>query len=281
MFTLQVENKYGQRLELTHNEAYVITSIDGIDPPDAVINTTRNASADGSVFNSSYVDNRVIIITLSLNAPAEENRINLYKYFKAKYPVRLYYKNESRDVYIDGYVRNINVDMFAQKQVAQITIFCPLPFFKSKDSTMIDFSSVEPLFEFPFEIESEIPFSEIIAETEKNIINNGDVETGAVFTLSARGALTNPIIYNSLTNEYFKLNIGMVRGDEIIISTVKNNKSVVKISAGVKTNIVGNIAYGSTWFQFVPTDNLFVITAQTNPENLEAYVIINDQFEGV
>lgn len=41
MFTLIAENKYGQQLELTHNDAYVITNIDGLDPPDAVINTTE------------------------------------------------------------------------------------------------------------------------------------------------------------------------------------------------------------------------------------------------
>ena len=84
MFTLIAENKYGEQLELTHSEAYVITNIDGIDPPEAVINSTRNAGADGSVFNSAYVDNRVITITLAINAPAELNRINLYKYFKSK-----------------------------------------------------------------------------------------------------------------------------------------------------------------------------------------------------
>ena len=77
MFTLKAENIYGQKIELTHNDAYVIENVIGLDPPDGVINTTRNASADGSIFNSSYVDNRTITITLAINAPAEENRIEL------------------------------------------------------------------------------------------------------------------------------------------------------------------------------------------------------------
>ena len=81
MYDFKVQNKYGDILELTHNPAYVITSIDGINPPDAVINTTRNANADGSVFNSSYIDNRVITVTMAVNSPAEENRIRLYKFF--------------------------------------------------------------------------------------------------------------------------------------------------------------------------------------------------------
>lgn len=284
MFTLIAQNKYGQQLELTHNDAYVIKSIDGLDPPDAVINTTKNANADGSVFNSSHVDNRTITITLAINGPAEENRINLYKYFKSKYPVRLYYKNDTRDIYIDGYVQHMPIGFFDKKQIAQITIFCPNPFFNGADDQITDFSSVKALFEFPFFVDmpgGEIEFGEILIEQEKNIINNGDVETGALFVLRAKGALSNPIIYNVETNEFFALNISLVKGDEVYINTRKKQKSVVKISNGVTTNVIGNLESGSTWFQLNPGDNIFTTTASTSPENLEAYCIIINQFEGV
>ena len=281
MFTLIAENKYGQQLELTHNSAYVIESIDGLDPPDAQINTTKNANDDGSVYNSSYVDNRVITITLAINGPAEANRINLYKYFKSKTSVRLYYSNGTRDVYIDGYVQRMPVNFFSKKQIVQITIFCPKPFFKGVVDKIVDFSSINPLFEFPFSIEEPIPFSELLVDQEKNIINNGDVETGALFVLKARGGVTNPSIFNVETNEYFTLNISMAEGDEIQINTKKKEKSVIKISNGVTTNIVGNLKNGSTWLQLIPGDNLFMTSAETSPDNLDTYCIITDQFEGV
>ena len=559
MYTLIAQNKYGQQLELTHNEAYVIESIEGLDPPDAVINTTRNANADGSVFNSSYVDNRTIIITLAINGPAEDNRINLYKYFKNKYPVRLFYKNNTRNVYIDGYCKNIQIEFFNQKQIAQITIICPEPFFNGSEKEIIDFSSVNPLFEFPFEVpysknlllypydndtktingvtftnnndgsitingtatayssyniqgrlDSNTPFylsngvytvsgcpeggsnstyrmivgitennawktigtdlgdggafeydtsmgdiaiaisvasgatvnnltfkpmiqlaelgnnlliqpyysssgtsngitftvnndgtvkvsgtstssgytyfnftrrnqqkmlglvagdviaikggvssecniglgfyddneaqtgtsiydngygetvivpedttglefiirvaagatvdtvitpvlakiinladewsaytapaiefSEIVIEQERDIINSGDVESGVNIYLRARGPLTNPTIYNVETNEYFKLTLTMVKGDEVYINTKKKQKTVQLTSNGVTTNIIGQLVSGSTWFTLNPGDNLFMITADTNPENLDAYCVLTDQFEGV
>ena len=106
MYTLIAENQYGQQVELTHNDAYSIKSVLGLDPPDGIINTTRNAGMDGSVYNSSYMDNRTITITLAINYPAEINRINLYKYFKIKFPVTLRYKNGSRDVWIQGFQSN-------------------------------------------------------------------------------------------------------------------------------------------------------------------------------
>ena len=281
MYSLTIENKYGQTMELTHNSRYVITNIDGLNPPDAIINTTRNANADGSVFNSSYVNNRTIIITIAINEPAQQNRIALYKYFKAKYPVRLYYKNSDRDVYIDGYVKNVPIDFFAQKQIFQVTIFCPDPFFKVNTNSLIDFSTIQKLFQFPFSIETPISFGEILIENERNIYNAGDVDTGAIFVIRAKGSVTNPTIYNVDRNERFSLNITLSAGDEVQINTKQKQKSVVLISQGTTTNIVGNVASGSTWLQLSAGDNIFTTGAAARPENMETYCILTDLFEGV
>ena len=122
MYTLIAENKYGEQLEITNNPRYVITDIDGLYPPEGVINTTQVANMDGSVFNSSHINDRVITITMAINGPAEANRLLLYRYFKTKYLVRFYYKNGVRDVYIDGYVSKFSVEYFEKKQTAQIEI---------------------------------------------------------------------------------------------------------------------------------------------------------------
>ena len=152
MYTLIVENAYNEQLELTHNDAYVITSIDGLDPPDATINTTKNANSDGSVFNSSYLNDRQIIITMAINSPAEVNRIALYQYFKTKMPLTLHYQNASRNVYINGYVQQMNIGFFDKKQIAQIIIVCPNPYFMDMATQSDVLSDVIDAFEFPFEI---------------------------------------------------------------------------------------------------------------------------------
>lgn len=281
MYTLIAQNKYGQQIELTHNEAYVIESIEGIDPPEAVINVVKNANADGSVFNSAYVKERQIIITLAINGPAEDNRINLYKYFKNKYPTRLYYKNGAKDVYIDGYCKNIQISFFNLKQIAQIIIICPDPFFKNSDNELINFSSIDPLFEFPFEIEEPIAFSEILAEVQKNIINKGDVDAGMKLVINITGSVTNPIIYNSETNQYFKLNASFISGDEIVIDTEFMKKSVTLTRNGAITSLVNVIQSGSTWMQLLPGDNLLTMSADSGSEYLSAYILVADLYEGV
>ena len=282
MFTLICENKYGDQIELTHNEAYDIVEIIGFDPPEATINTTRNAGADGSVYNSSYVNERQITITLVVNAPAEANRINLYKYFKTKFPVRLYYKNETRDVYIDGFVKDVDVGYFDKKQTIQIVIFCPKPMLNANSEDVQDFITVESLFEFPFAIEEAgIPFSEILPYVEKSIINSGDVDTGALIHIKAIGSVVNPKIYDLDTGEHIFINITMAEGDEIIINTHKAEKSVTLVSSGVKTNIIGKFANGSTWFTLIPGDNLFTIGADNYAENMLVTFVVFDQYEGV
>lgn len=283
MYTLIAENKYGQQLELTHNRAYEIVEITGIDPPDSTINTTHNADYDGSAYNSSYMNNRVITITMAINSPAEANRINLYHYFKSKFPVRLYYKNGVRDVYIDGYVQNMPISYFAQKQVAQITILCPKPHFNGGDVNIQPFSSVTPMFEFPFSIPEEgAPFSELELNLEKVIFNNGDIETGALITIRALGALTTPKIYNVDTGEHMIFDVSMESGDRIEIDTIKGEKSMVFYPAsGSPVNIIGKLQQGSTWLQLAPGDNVFTVAADVNPENMEVIFSITDQYEGV
>lgn len=282
MYTLIAENKYGEQLEITNNPRYVITDIDGLYPPEGVINTTQVANMDGSVFNSSRINDRVITITMAINGPAEANRLLLYRYFKTKYPVRLYYENGVRDVYIDGYVSKFLVEYFEKKQTAQIEISCPMTLFRAVKESVTEFANIENMFVFPFAIEAAgIPFSEIALGEQKTIINGGDVETGVVIHLNALGTVLNPKIYNADTGDRMTLSIEMRAGDEITINTRKKEKSITLLRDGVQTNIVGKLDAGSTWFNLIPGDNIFTYEADEFPEHLQCIFIINNQFEGV
>lgn len=282
MFELKVENKYGEVLTLSQNPNYAVKSIDGIDPPDAVINTARNANADGSVFNSAYVDNRTITITLAINQPTEANRIALYKYFKSKYPVAIYFKNDSRDVVINGYVQSIPIGYFEKKEIFQVTIFCPEPFFEGVEREAASSLTAEALFEFPFDISIPIPFSEQNGDRETLVMNEGDVETGALFKIHAIGNVVNPAIVNVDTNERFAFNITLQQGDEIILNTVKKQKSVKLIrSNGTVSNLLPDVAAGATWFELKPFENIFTMTASSGIYNMNLYIDVRDKFQGV
>ena len=81
---------------------------------------------------------------------------------------------------------------------------------------------------------------------------------------------------------YFVLdNLTLQAGDVVRINTVKKQKSVTLLRNGATTNLIGNVRFGSTWFQLVPTDNTFIVSADLNPENMYVTFTIANQFEGV
>lgn len=282
MYSLTIENKYGEKLELTNNSEYVITEILGIDPPDGVINSTKGAGTDGSIFNSATLDNRTITITMYINDPAELNRINLYKYLKTTQPVRIYYENDSRKVFIDGYVQKMPIYYFNKKEYLQIVIFCTNPLFNGQEQSIVDFSYVDPLFEFEFDIDSEgIPFSEIRTNEEQYVTNTGDTETGAIFELHAVGTVVNPSIYSGDANQHFTLNYTLSDGDTVTIDTRKKHKSIKLNHNGTITNLIGYMTYDSTWFVLKPGDNVFAIGASSGDTNLQCIITILDQYQGV
>ena len=282
MYSLFVENKYTEKLELTHNPAYSISNIDGLNPPEATINTSKNAGADGSVFNSAYTNSRQIVITMAVNAPVEANRIALYRYFKPKQPVRLYYKNSRRDLYIDGYVQHMDINYFDKKETVQIVVQCPLPYFNGSNSTVQEFNSVEALFEFEMDLQEEgLEFSVLNPYVEKSIYNYGDVETGAIINIQCVGLVVNPVLYDLETNQKIGFNTSLVSGDLVVINTRQGQKAADLYREGVKASIVGALIEGSEFIQFLPEDNLFTVLADEGAANMQITFDLIDQYEGV
>lgn len=282
MYSLTVENHKGEKLQLTQNVNYNVLSVQGLNPPNANINTATNANFDGSTFKSSRLNERNIVIELTIEGDIETNRIALYKYFKNKHAVKVYYANGTRYVYINGYVESFEVNLFEQKQKAQISIVCPKPYFIDVNTSLLDFTSIEALFEFPFAIEEEgTEFSTLLVNQTKVVYNAGDVATGINIELKANGLTLNPKIYNVETGESIILDIEMNTGDIVKINTNAGEKSITMIVDTVETNIINRLRYGSTWLQLESGDNIFLYTADEFPENLTCSFIYSDKYEGV
>ena len=281
MFTLKVENPRGETLTLTNNKNYDVIKIEGLTPPATALNFTSLVNLDGSQYNSGRLDNRNIVITIVFHGNIEKNRINLYKYFPIKKQVRLYFKNDSRDVYIDGYIESFEADLFELGQKAQISVICPSPYFRSTDTTIIKFANLVNLFEFPFSIDKDgIPFSElIISDTTYN--NEGDIDIGMIITLQATQNVFNPIIYNKTTGEQFGLNHTLREGDIITIDTIAGEKSVRLNRKGVITNIINSVQQGSKWLQLVSGINELSYQCDEGASALQITISAVSFYEGV
>lgn len=264
MFTLKIENAKGAVLELTNNEDnYQITNIDGLNPPNANINTSSYANGDGSSFNSSRIPNRQIVITVHINGDVESNRLKLYKYFRNKEWCKIYFKNESRDVFIEGYVQTLEAPQFTQKQVAQIAILCPNPYFKDIETIVQSISKVIKQFTFPFSININEPiaFSSLEIEKVTNVINDSESETGLIINVTFMGTVNKLEIRNIDTGENFIIDYEFIKNDKLVINCNRGSKSVILTRDAIEYNLIPNVQSESTFFQLGIGDNNFSFLA--------------------
>ena len=271
MFTLEIENTKGARLELTDNENnFQVTNITGLNPPNANINTSNYANSDGSSFNSSKIENRQIVITITLNGDIERNRLLLYKYFKNKEWCKIYYKTESRNVFIEGYVQTFEAPQFTQKQVAQIAILCPDPYFKDLDEIVTSISKVIKRFTFPFaiNIDEPIPFSDLDIEKVTNVVNDSESDTGLIINVTFLGTVNKLEIRNTDNGKNLIIEYQFKENDKLVINCNKGKKSVILTREAVEYNLVPQIKGKPTFFQLGIGDNHYSFLADDGENDM-------------
>lgn len=282
MYYISVENQKGNSLALTEGNGYQVVDISGLNPPNANINTTNMAMGDGSIFNSSSLANRNIIITLYIPSDLDNKRIDLYKYFRPKQFCRLYFRNAKRNVYIDGYVETFDITLFAITQKVQISIICPSPTLKDTQVQEYNFSWTNDNFQFPFAIEETgVEFGYMESISYVNVINNGDTDTGVTIELNANGNVLNPTIRNLATGERFTINFEMIEGDLIKITTGLGNKKITLLRDGVETNIINYVQKNPSWFTLSSGDNPFSYSCDEGTGVLNLKFSLQNEYLGV
>ena len=264
MFKLVLKDELGNSVDLTRSREYSVLEIQGLNPPSATINTSKISQFDGEKFISSKMDMRPINISIAINVDAEKNRIALYKVIKTKQAINIYYENGERNIFVRGYVENFEIDYFAMKQTASISILCPEPYLKNAEELISEISLIIGNFHFPFAITAEapIPLSYCDDSLEINVLNVGDIQSGMTIEIRITGDVVNPVIYNRQTREFFGLDYTFKSGDVIYIETVKGNKSVQLLRDSEYINIFNYISKDSRWLQLEIGDNVFTYEAE-------------------
>lgn len=306
IYSLAVTNYLGDRIKLELGKpeytGFLIKSISGLGPVKANVNTTEVATNDGSMFNSARLSQRNIVIQLAFmhsiyGEDIEEVRQKSYKYFPIKKNVELIIETDNRYVRTTGYVESNEPDIFSKEEGSQISIICPDPYFYSASedgNNVTDFYSIDPMFEFPFSneslTESLIVFGEIQIKTEGVITYHGDSEIGVMIYIHAIGPAERINIYNTETREVMTIDTekiqkltgkGIVASDDIIINTLKGEKSITLVRAGVSYNILNCLDKNTDWFTLAKGDNIFAFTADSGVTNLQFRIENKVIYEGV
>lgn len=278
---------------------FAITSIEGLGPGKATINTSKISTRDGSIYNSARVNNRNIIINIRYlwKDSIEDARQLSYKYFPLKQKVNIVIETSNRILEIDGYVESNEPNIFSESSDTSISIVCPFPFFRSKENGGLQttlFSGVEAMFEFPFSNESTtedlLEMSEIRNLVENVVAYNGDVETGITIHIHAIGDVGSISIYNLRTRESMRIDAnkiteyvgkGITASDDIVICTEQGNKYAQLIRGGTTYNILNCIDRDMDWFKLSKGDNLFTYVSEFGSTNLQFRIENKVIYEGV
>ena len=274
----------------------LIKSITGLGPVKADINMTNIASSDGSLYNSSRATYRNITMKLGLMfAPTiEDSRLKTYKYFPIKKKIKLTIETDNRICECYGYVESNEPDIFSKSETVNISIICPDPYFYSVNKELVTFYGVEKAFEFPFSNESLtddlIEFGHVTTNTRQTIYYTGDAEVGITIIIHAIGKVTNLTIWNVSTRESMHINndklititgSGIDTADDIIITTLKNSKSIQLFRNGIYTNILNCLDRNTDWFKISKGDNIFAFTSDYGNSNMEMRIEYQNAYEGV
>lgn len=306
------------KMVLTRPEesGFVIKNITGIGPGKADINTTDIATNDGSLYNSARMDTRNIVMKVIFQATSIETQRQLsYKYFPIKKEVTLTFETDNRLASIKGYVEKNDPVIFSKLEETQISIICPDPYFYSVDEdgkgTTV-FSGTEPRFNFlvdsnfnpipeepdsvystfenPDPILPKIEFGEIKIKSEETVYYEGDSEVGVIIKIHAMGIVRMINIYNVNTREHMAIDTdkiesytgsGIVAGDDIIIDTIRGEKSIKLLRNGVTTNILNCLNKDADWFTISKGDNIFTFTADYGGNNLQFTITNRILYEGI
>ena len=298
--SLTITNHLGESIELElggpEKSGFFISKIEGLGPSKATINTAEMATGDGSLFNSSRVMQRNIVLTLGfLSDPTiEDVRQRSYKYFPIKKQILIRVETDNRVGEIYGYVESNEPIIFSSMTGTVISIICPDPNFRSLETNTTVFSGIESTFSFEFSNESLtenlIEFGSIINRTEQTVYYTGDADAGVSILIHAIGAATNIAIYNNDTRESMEIDTtklaaltgaGVTASDDILISTVNGDKYIYLLRNGIYTNILNCLGKDTDWFHLVRGDNLFSYTADTGLTNLQFKIENQILYEGV
>lgn len=292
---LKITNKNGDSIEFGRHYRL----IEGLDFSALTANVSYSESTrDGGIYQNTILDIREFDLSFFIYNDyqgyefVEERRLELFKVFNPKMnPFRVEFTTKGgKSYYINANLTAIpslpqgldSDNRVWQKGLLQFSSGDPFLYAAGEDGNKtVEIASLIKNFEFPLEI---LPEGIELGYREPNLIanvfNEGN-ETGILIRFRANAQVSNPSLVNVNTYQKFELNINMIRGDIIEVSTYTGRKSVTLIRNNVRTNIFNSVTLDSTFLKLQSGDNLFRYDASENIEFLEVSMNFTPTLVGV
>lgn len=298
--TIHVTNSSGEKLSLElsspEESGLAVLSVDGLGPSESNINLTEMLTIPGGLFNSSRILSRNILFSLRfLEKPSiEATRLMSYRFFPITEKITIEVVTDTRTGVIDGYVERNDVKMFSDKSGTVISVICPDPFFKGNQVQETTFAGTEKIFEFPFSNESlTVKLLEMgtVFNNETALLNyQGETKTGILIRLHFLDEVINLSLYNSRTRELMRIDSAKLSvilgspiqaGDDILINTIRGQKSITLTRSGISYNIINALGISTDWIGILPGDNIIGYTADVGGSKVQMIIENYLLFDGM
>ena len=265
------ENKDGQQLDLLNNRKYFkLTAAEGLHGVDVEFSETENAYTDGAEVDNAKALPRGIALKFAMQGDVEAGLDLFHGVVKSKQIATLLKTEKGRETKIQGVVTIPPSTRVANPVTVELHLYCGQPYWEDVNKLLSTITEILDLLYFPEEgrgfPEVGVPFGVIDRKKEKTLINDGDTSVGLTIVINSLKEAANPRISCSTGTQngwYMQLNITLTEGDEVIISTHRNNKYITLNGSAYQngTSLLSKLEYlGDDWLQLETGPNKFNIS---------------------
>lgn len=249
----------GAAMPLFSNDFFNLIDIAGLTTLNSNVASVVVPYMDGDVVNSVQAQPREVTLYLRLKQSAGIQAAERYvmKYVKPKLSGTLHIVRDDMDIRLEGIVTAVDLPRFTQGCTMAVTLYCAMPYWVDSEAVQAEISPIINMHHFPVSFPEEgIVLGTFDNDLSQHLVNRGDVATGMKITMIATSSVVNPRL-TAEDGRFIGINDTLQENDEVIINTVKGEKSITK--NGV--NIMNKIAEGSHFLQLQTGDNRFTISA--------------------
>lgn len=278
-------NCFGKTIEFSNESVYKLTSIQGLSNNTSSVNEVTSIYQIGATMANAKVESKRLIFNGEYEYTADRRK-NIINVFVPGKEGRLFAYDGNEEFYLD--VMPTNTPTLSDDDVIQdfqFELYAAYPYWRSVKDKESKFTYYSSFFRFPRSFNSTVPWkiSKRVLNVISNVHNEGTIPTGFKVIFRALSDVTSPELLYIDTQEKIKMKEDFIlsAGDELILTTYDNKKSVLWKKRGIVENAFRYLHDENTFFQLLPGDNLIRYGADQNYQGLEVLLIYETTVVGV
>lgn len=269
-----------------------LAGLEGVYLTDNEVAISENTMSDGGTYQGSRANTRNIVITAidqPNNVYNQSTRDLIYTVFrKGERGTFIYREDDVEPRKIDYYVEKVERED-GGKRIFTISLICPDPAFSDLYETQEYMANWKGMFEFIHEwIEEGEELGVRMLERLVTIINDSAAkEIGITAVIEVMGTVKNPSLSRVESNEIIQIGSAsnpfyLYAGDELVITTHKNNKHVKVKRDGSDEYVEVNeyLTEDSEFFSLLWGINTIAYDADENPEYMVVTLYYSFKYDG-